>query len=88
MKTLTLKQLKDMEPGIFASGMTKDPRLHRDLALRWVAVRGNIHDWAIYYHKEEHDEDYVRWSGDKCSTEAVIKELVPCSKGAIEMYRY
>lgn len=51
---LTLQQLKDMEPGtIIARGEMLDIPGGLDMnnsreSLRWIAVRGGIHDWAIY----------------------------------------
>lgn len=85
---LTIEKLKEMEPGIFASGVTKDPRLHKELTFRWVAVRGGKHDWAIYYHGVEKREDYVATFGDKCYTPDVIRELVHCDDEAFALYRY
>ena len=85
---ITIKNLKEMKPGIFATGIIKDDRIHREFTVRWVASRGFIHDWAIYYHKEEHDEIYVKEQGDKMTTEAVIRFLVPCDDEAFKMYRY
>ncbi len=85
---LTLEKLKVMEPGIFATGLVKDDRLYRELELKWVAVRGGIHDWAIYYHLASSTDGYVRDSGDKCFTRQVIRELVPCNDEAFAMYRF
>ena len=85
---LTVDKLKEMQPGIFASGIIKDPRLHKDLELKWVAVRGGIHDWAIYYHRAEMSDQFVKSSGDKCFTKEVIKELVPCNDEAFKIYRF
>ena len=86
-KVLTVEQLKQMNPGIFASGSIFEPRLAKEY-LKWVAVRGQIHDWAIYYHREEKSIEFVRDYGDKCFTKEVIKELVPCDDEAFKMYRY
>jgi hypothetical protein len=86
--TLTFNKLKEMPPhAVIASGVTHDPRLYKD-PVRWVAKRGYIHDWTIYYHHEHHSEDYVKTSGDKCFTHDVIKELVPCDEEAFQMYRF
>ncbi len=86
---LTVDTLKRIDPGIFAKGIIKDVRLHRDFELKWVAVRGSgIHDWAIYYHKSEMSDLYVSKSGDKCFTKEVIRELVPCDNEAFAMYRF
>lgn len=86
---LTLEQLKDMKPdSIIAKGHTADIRLSFVLELKWVAVRGEIHDWAIYYAPSDWDYDLVQYTGDKVVNEDVIKELVPCTEEAFQMYRY
>ena len=91
---LTLQQLKDMEPGTtFATGETIDNENGINMtrsgqALRWVACRGGIHDWAIYIHKASWSEDEVKSNGDKVTSEHNIKKLVPCDDEAFGMYRY
>ena len=90
---LTLEKLKVMKPGIFATGMTKDKRLQINIDLlafnlRWVAVRGGIHDWTIYYHNEDMSEDYVARFGYKCCDSVVVRELVYCDDEAFAMYRF
>ena len=53
MEELTLQKLKDMTPGIFAQGETIDSSEGANMAntgkkIKWVAVRGIIHDWDFY----------------------------------------
>jgi hypothetical protein len=85
---LSLQDLKDMEPfTVFAHGVTHDPRLYKD-PVRWLAKRGRIHDWAIYYHLEEKSLQFIEQSGDKSFTPEVIRELVPCDDEAFKMYRF
>ena len=85
---LTLQKLKDMQGDqIIAQGVTSNPRLYSE-PVRWVAVRGGIWDWALYYHLEEKSYQFVKTQGDKCFTEEVIKELVPCDDEAFGMYRF
>ncbi len=90
---LTIKDLQDMEPGaIIDSGVTIDNRTGinmsgSDRVLRWVAVRGNIHDWAIYVLFAEEDEYTVRRQGDKVIGKENIQRLVPCDDEAYRMYR-
>jgi hypothetical protein len=83
---LTIKKLKEMEPGIFKRGEGLIPQLHNK-EIKWVAVRGGYHDWAIYYHLVEHSDEYVAAHGDKCFTEDIIKKLVECDDEAYQMYR-
>lgn len=92
---LTLKKLKEMEPGIFARGETIDAPAGANMAntgnlIKWVAVRGKIHDWVIYV-----DNPYVSIGdyadiariGDKLYSLKSITHLVPCDKEAMDMYR-
>ena len=90
---LTLQNLKDMEPGIFATGVAIDESGGLYMAntgreLRWVAVRGGIHDWTIYCHLSGWDKDWIRANGDKVCGEEHIKKLVPCDDEAFKKYRY
>lgn len=85
---LTKEMLEAMpEDTAFATGVTTDRRLHEE-SVRWVAVRGGIADWAIYYHKESMGIKYIRDHGDKCFTKDIIKLLVPCDENASKAYRY
>lgn len=91
---LTLKNLKDMEPGtIFATGVVNDGpggvnMTRSERTLRWVACRGGIYDWAIYIAPEEWTPEGVKRQGDKVTSEQNIKKLVPCDDEAFGMYRY
>ena len=85
--TLTIEKLKDMKKGIFATGTGTYPELHHS-EIRWVAVRGDIHDWTIYYHHSYHEQYFIETQGDKCFTESIIKRLVPCDEEAYNMYRW
>jgi len=94
-ETLTLQMLKDMKPGIFDTGeIINSPvgiyMTDQDIGrrMRWVASRGNIHDWAIYIHWADKDKEYIRNHGDKCYNSDYIKHLVPCDNEAFEMYRF
>lgn len=93
MDTLTLQMLKDMEPGIFATGTVSDNPTGINMTnsgklLRWVAVRGQIHDWKIYCHWADKSEDWIRRQGDKVHNDENIKKLVPCDDEAFKMYRH
>ncbi len=71
---------------IIDSGIIQDDRLHTAPVV-WVAVMGQINDWAIYYHKAELGLFYAVSNGNKCTTEAIIRELVPCTDEAFAQYR-
>ena len=92
--SLTLDMLKTMEPhAIIATGMANDDpqglfMANTNQQLRWVAVRGGIHDWTIYCHFAYHDIGWIMRQGDKVCIIDHIKKLVPCDDEALAMYRY
>lgn len=84
---MTLKNLKDLPSHeVFASGITSDERLFTE-PVRWIAKRGYIHDWAIYYGKQEKTEDEIMKWGSKLYSRSIIKDLVVCDEEMMEMYR-
>jgi len=91
---LTLNQLKAMPPHtVFATGFLLDTpeglfMASTERMLRWVAIRGEIHDWAVYCHFAENSIEDVKKVGDKVGLESHIKKCVPCDDEAFEMYRY
>lgn len=85
---LTIEKLELMENGlVFAKGIVNNPHLYKD-KVRWIAKRGGgPQDWAIYYHLTDKSYSYIESNGDKCFTELVIKDLVPCNDEAYRAYR-
>jgi hypothetical protein len=92
---LTVEKLEKMEPDtVFATGIIIDSDdlggivLHSaGSKLRWVAVRGAIPDWAIYYHDYNFPESYIKSYGIKLYNIKVVKKLVYCDKKALKAYR-
>lgn len=84
MTKLTLQNLKDMEPGIFAKGEF----LYDGGFKKWVAVRGNIHDWAIYYGLTFDDDQKIKDWGTKLHEMPIVQSLVDCEPEALAMYRH
>ena len=90
---LTIEMLKEMKQGLFVRGEAVDSPLGINMTnsgkmLKWVAVRGGIHDWTIYCHwSEGNSYDWVCASGDKIFSEDIIRRLVLCSDEAYKMYR-
>jgi len=90
----TYKSKKGAYKTVTPSGLTK---------VKWIAVRGGIHDWAIYHsldsdfcqadylddpiHLETPYESILSW-GAKLHEEDEIKKLVPCDDDAFFMYRH
>lgn len=71
--------------------------------VKWVAIRGGIHDWAIYHSMDANfifapyldDPSHLKVSngriaraGAKLYREEDIKRFVPCDDEAFKMYRY
>ena len=84
MTQITLQMLKDMEPGIFASGEF----LYDGGMKKWVATRGGIWDWAIYYDLPYKTDQEVKDMGTKLHEMPKVKELVNCDEEALAMYRH
>jgi len=85
---LTIGELKEMKPfEMFACGELYEPMLWAKGNIRWVAVRGSIYDWAIYYHLPTYSYPFICKSGDKCVTKEVIRKLVHCDDESFELYR-
>ena len=92
---ITLERLKEMPEGIFAQGEVIDSPKGANMAntgkmMKWVAVRGYIHDWAIYTdnpYSPQFDYQGVAEMGDKIHSRDIVKKLVDCDEEALEMYR-
>ena len=90
---ITQAMLEDMEPGPFATGTTNDDHTGVNMTgsgklLRWVAVRGQASDWAIYIYWATHSADYIKDSGDKIYNEENVKKLIDADKKAMAGYRF
>ena len=91
---LTLEKLKELPPnGIFASGsaLVEDYwDASKEMLIDWVACRGGIHDWAIYYKLqiEGWSESMIKSNGDKMHNPKSIQRCVPADDEAMDMYRH
>jgi hypothetical protein len=90
---LTRDQLRSLPPGIFAQGVTVDGPEGVNFTgsgaeLRWVAVRGEVPDWAIYCAWADWPWEQVAAAGDKIHDDADIRRLVPCDDEALAAYRH
>lgn len=99
---LTKEMLQAMpEKTIFATGIISnspegvymtDEHLGRNL--RWVAKRGEIHDWTIYMDWEVNTLSKAQQInncalfGDKLTSIPNIRKLVPCDDVALSLYRF
>ncbi len=91
---LTLDKLKATPPNTTFDGgtiMDGPNGLHMtntEQELRWVAVRGTIHDWAIYIGRGNQSDLYIKDHGDKLYNPLKIRHLVLCDDEAFNMYWY
>ncbi len=91
--TLTLLDLTDMKPGIFAGGRALVEDYWDDsegMLVDWVAVRGAVPDWCIYYKLaiEEWDQEQIRHHGDKMRNPKSILQCIRADEEALKMYIY
>jgi hypothetical protein len=90
---LTLNELENMHSHtIFAKG-TRTVEDYwdadKEMEIDFVAVRGEIPDWTIYYAlKDTASLDWILNWGDKMRNERSIKKCVPCDNDAFKMYRF
>ena len=82
-----------MKQGIFAQGQTSVEDYwdaSKEMQIKWVAVRGGIPDWAIYYQKIEKDwsDEMIKSNGEKMHNPESIKKCVVCDEEAFKMYRH
>lgn len=73
---------------VFATKIVFDPRIYKRGKVRWLAKKGGVVDWAIYYHHATFGMEYIKSYGDKVFTKTLIRELVPCTDEVFEKYRY
>lgn len=84
---MTLEELKKMEPhAVFATGISYDDRIS-DQPVRWVAKRGYIHDWAIYYASMDKTVTEVTHWGNKLYSKFIVKDIIACDEEMMQMYR-
>lgn len=93
---LTLDQLKNMSPDTaFATGECVNSihginmeNKYQGRILRWVAVRGGIHDWCIVCDwADEKSVEEVKQHGQKIVNKKYILALVPATEEAMNWYR-
>ena len=72
---------------IFNSGIVTMPELD-PCSIRWIAKVGSANDWAIYYHKPDMTDAFIKAHGIKVKDEANIRKLVPCTDEALKKYRH
>ena len=92
-ETLTAERLASFPNcAAFCVGTTVDSpdgvnMMNTGKPLKFVAVKGDIEDWAIYVHWDYHDDIYVKAQGDKVTDLEAVKRVLTCSDSALRLYR-
>ena len=85
--TLTLDKLKEFDPHtVFAKGYIYVEMSASIPAFKWVAKRGLIDDWAMYFDSTCKSWEEVE-QGVKMRDEAAIKKAISCSEEVFKRYR-
>lgn len=98
MSILTVETLEKIPQGVIAAGIapnspegifaTRETGHEEPSLLLWVAKRGRIHDWTIYYGPVEHGINEILEVGDKLYNKETIRRLVACTDEAFALYRF
>jgi hypothetical protein len=92
MKMLTLEELKAMQPYEIIAEGTENVEDYwdtsKEMTVDFIAQRGNIHDWAIYYMPECMPfYGSILNNGEKMHSRESIRMCVPCTDEAMKFYR-
>lgn len=93
-KPLALEEFLGMEKfKVFDKGLVLDntPDFNfsgEGVALKWVAVKGYIDDWAVYIGDNKKTFEEIGLTGDKITMERNIRHLVPCTDAVFKKYRF
>lgn len=84
MPPLTKEKLSSIKPGtIFATGLLVNSK---GLVNRWVAKKGRVNDWAIYYG-DMGCPIQIAEHGNKISSKDEIPRIIPCNIDVLKAYR-
>jgi hypothetical protein len=91
---LTLEKLKAMQPHSTIKSGTAYVQDYwdasKEMEVDFIAQRGGIHDWAIYYMPEGKGIPFcgnILNNGEKMHNRESIRKCVPCDDEAMKMYR-
>ena len=84
---LTLEELKKFAPHTTFRRGTGHPNGSIHIPFKWVAKRGLIPDWAVYYGSMDMTWEKVEDIGDKLYNMDLIKQLVNCDDKVLKNYR-
>lgn len=84
-RTLTIDDIERFSPGSFAAGMYTNPE--HGIEVAWVAVRGNVADWAIYFGAPILTPEEIKRIGNKVYDLNIVKDVMPCTDEALKRYR-
>lgn len=77
-----------MPPGtVFGSGIIDNDLFH-PLPVRWIAVRGEVDDWAIYYGPRHYTDRQLEVEGSKLYDKRWIRRVIHITEQAYRRYRF
>jgi len=91
---MTSKLLEECPNGeVFACGVIEDSPYGiflagSKIALRWVAKKGDVEDFAVYVGPLKWSVSTVADRGDKVSDPETVKQLLQCDDEMLSHYRY
>lgn len=84
---MRVQQIADALPRqVFLSGSGVYPEIS-GIRIKWVAVRGNILDWAVYYDRVDVDEDIIARKGDKMYDQDLVARVTGATAACMKYYR-
>ena len=89
LEKLTLNKLKEIPPRtVFAQGSGSHHKILSGSQFNWVAIRGGIVDWMIFYGPSDKDLNWIAQDGEKMIEPILIQTLVPCNPSCFSKYRF
>jgi hypothetical protein len=102
---ITMEQFQQLAPGeIFETGVSEiehpwyrqAPNIPEKVMIKWVAVRGDIPDWAVYYTFDGDERNLgttaslraIAGRGFKIHDEKLIQKLVDPDAELLRAYRH
>jgi hypothetical protein len=93
---MTLEEFNKIPDGeVFATGVLPNSPEgiymtgeHFGESLKWIAIKGYAHDFAIYYHWFYYSEEYIKEQGQKVTSKGNILKCIPCDEEVINLYRF
>ena len=88
---LNAEEFSKLPEGIFRQGLCSDSPTGCNIdatgkILKWIAVKYNRTEWAIYLNFPEKSDEWIFRHGTKTRSEGNIRQLVPCTDEVYSNY--